>query len=103
MPSNAFEWLNVKFIANWCLIGCMYTLMCFVEHHLDIVWGICSYSIPLNFKQTLLNLTKGMIQADQKLNSVKGYFVEDLRAQATQPKHKCICLKKYIQALIFCL
>ena len=68
--------------------------MCFIEHHLAIVWGICSYSIPLNFKQALLNLTKGMIQADQKLNSVKGYFVKDLRAQAIQPKYKCICLKR---------
>ena len=68
--------------------------MCFIEHHLAIVWGICFYSIPLNFKQTLLNLTKGMIQADQKLNSVKGYFVKDLRAQAIQPKYKCICLKR---------
>ena len=68
--------------------------MFFIEHHLAIVWGICSFSIPLNFKQTLLNLTKGMIQADQKLNSVKGYFVKDLRAQAIQPKYKCICLKR---------
>ena len=68
--------------------------MCCREHHLAIVCWICSYSIPLDFKQTLLNLTKGMIQADQKLNSVKGYFVEDLRAQAIQSKYKCICLKR---------